>query len=1097
MRQQSSRSLRFLLGAAVLCCGSCPVLAVTPMVSLGDSHALALRTDGTVLAWGSDAYGQLGLGRSLLSASPVRIFGLADVQSIAGGNGHSLAVRKDGTVWAWGENVFGQLGDASAVDRSSPVQVLGVTGATRVCAGGWHSVALRQDGTVWAWGNNWFGQLGNGSTAYTASPGPVVGLTGVTSIACFANQSIALLKDGTVRAWGANESGQVGDGTTTDRWLPTPVAGLTQITAISGTTALRQDGSVWEWGYVGWSGQKPHLVAVRSIGIADAIALGVSSGGVFGARVEAIRSDLQGWWEWTPGTTPTLQPDLGRISAVASAPYHTLVLRSDGTVLASGLNNSGQLGNGINPSGGWDWQADFLPVVGAVSMRQIAAGLSHSLALDASGNVWAWGDDEHGQLGRGVTLSRTVPTEVPGLRNIVQVSAGREGSSFAVDADGHLWVWGLNAHGRLGDGSGANRSRPFELPGFDNVRSVARGMTWSSVALKHDGTVWTWGNNFSGQLGSGTTEAYTTRPAIVPGLASVTDVAASGAHMLALKSDESVWSWGSNDNGQLGLGNTAASPAPVLVPTLSGVRSVVAGDGRSFALMADGTVMGWGSGRWGALGDGTWSEFNQPSPKVVPKVTQVVELASGTHTLALRSDGSLWGWGQTWGGSEMGPEPPGSTPGPIATLTPVQSVAASQGISALLGVYGFLYVGGANAQGQLGDGTFAQHPGFALAVAPGGTGFLNLGSTTNTKIPPALQTPFFISSTGGISDNSASVATATKFNPADTGKSGAVFITASVPTGSAMAQSAKGTNAKSGPHPNKAAGTTPPAFTLLQLTPSGWQTVTNGQLIPYASGLLGDQLAAQTILNGTDTSSLKGAEFCVGYGTSAADMLANGNIRAVATIPGATTSTSCVVGGTLNVALSVLPGWNLLSNPVNPSIAVATQFGDTVKVNSVWKWDSTAAKWQFYAPGMSAAELQSYATSQGYGVLNEIQAGDGFWVHAKVQADLGTVTGAAINLRQSSLSTGWNLVATAGNVTPQDFNLSLSTTPPTAGQVPINMTSLWAWDSAQSRWYFYAPSLDAQGGSALTNYLASQSYKDFGSNAKTLGNGVGFWVRRP
>ena len=93
MRQQSSRSLRFLLGAAVLCCGSCPVLAVTPMVSLGDSHALALRTDGTVLAWGSDAYGQLGLGRSLLSASPVRIFGLADVQSIAGGNGHSLAVR--------------------------------------------------------------------------------------------------------------------------------------------------------------------------------------------------------------------------------------------------------------------------------------------------------------------------------------------------------------------------------------------------------------------------------------------------------------------------------------------------------------------------------------------------------------------------------------------------------------------------------------------------------------------------------------------------------------------------------------------------------------------------------------------------------------------------------------------------------------------------------------------------------------------------------------------------------------------------------------------------------------------------------------------
>jgi hypothetical protein len=361
-------------------------------------------------------------------------------------------------------------------------------------------------------------------------------------------------------------------------------------------------------------------------------------------------------------------------------------------------------------------------------------------------------------------------------------------------------------------------------------------------------------------------------------------------------------------------------------------------------------------------------------------------------------------------------------------------------------------------------------------------------------VAAALAVPFYVTASGGVSDKRASVATTTKFNPSDTGKGGAVFVTASVPTGSSIALSASGTKEASGTQPNMATGATTNSFTLLQLTPAGWKTVTNGQLLPYASGVLGDQLAAQTILNNTDTSTLKGAEFCVGYGASAQDMLSNGNIRSVATIPGASTTTSCVVGGTLNVALNVVPGWNLLGNPVNQSIAVAARLGDAAKVNSVWKWDSTAAKWQFYAPGMTAADLQSYAASQGYTVLSEIQAGDGFWVNAKVQADLGTLSGTAINLRQSSLASGWNLVSTASASTPQDFNLSLSTTPPTAGQVPVNVTSLWAWDSAQSQWYFYAPSLEP---GALDQYIQSHGYRGFGTSSKTVGNGTGFWVRRP
>jgi hypothetical protein len=298
-------------------------------------------------------------------------------------------------------------------------------------------------------------------------------------------------------------------------------------------------------------------------------------------------------------------------------------------------------------------------------------------------------------------------------------------------------------------------------------------------------------------------------------------------------------------------------------------------------------------------------------------------------------------------------------------------------------------------------------------------------------------------------------------------------------------------------HTAPSAATAPVGFTLIQLTPTGWQTVINGELIPYATGVLGDQLAAQTILSNTDTTNLKGAEFCVGYGTSAQDMIANGNIRAVATIPGATSTASCVVGGTLSVAITVAPGWNLLGNPVNQSIAVADRFGNPSFISSVWKWDTDKANWQFYSPALTAAELKSYASAQGYGVLSEINPGDGYWVNAKAQADLGTLSGSTINLRQSSLASGWNLVATASPITAQHFNLSLSTTPPTAGQVPINMTSMWAWDAAQSRWYFYAPSLDQQGSTQLLDYIKGAGYIDFNASGKRLGHGEGFWVRRP
>jgi len=193
--------------------------------------------------------------------------------------------------------------------------------------------------------------------------------------------------------------------------------------------------------------------------------------------------------------------------------------------------------------------------------------------------------------------------------------------------------------------------------------------------------------------------------------------------------------------------------------------------------------------------------------------------------------------------------------------------------------------------------------------------------------------------------------------------------------------------------------------------------------------------------------------------------------------------------------MTFAPGWNLLGNSWGQTFSVVPMFSDTATVTTVWKWDAANSGWQFYAPSMDANTLQTYAAGKGYGVLNEINPGEGYWINAKAPVTLSVQPSASFNLTASHLTAGWNLVATGNNVTPSAFNSSLSETPPSQGIIPINLITLWAWDATMSQWYFYAPSLEANGG--LGDYTAGKGYLDFGATGKTLGNGVGFWVNKP
>ena len=204
-------------------------------------------------------------------------------------------------------------------------------------------------------------------------------------------------------------------------------------------------------------------------------------------------------------------------------------------------------------------------------------------------------------------------------------------------------------------------------------------------------------------------------------------------------------------------------------------------------------------------------------------------------------------------------------------------------------------------------------------------------------------------------------------------------------------------------------------------------------------------------------------------------------------------SVSVAAGG----ALKLVAGWNLLGNSTSAALNVAATFGSATDVASVWKWTAASAKWAFYTP-LQADGGAAYAASKGYDLLTTINNGEGFWVNAKQAFTTQLpVANAVASASFTSLPFGWNLIAVGDSPTPLGFNNALSLTPPQAGTISPNVNSLWAWDSGVSKWYFYAPSLQAAGGSALVDFIAGKAYLDFTSGNRLLDPGMGFWVYKP
>ena len=247
------------------CLALATTLSVVGLLGVSPSPAAGAPADNSVMAWGVNTSGQLGDGTTTAQLSPVPVAGLgtgSGVIAISSGGSHNLALKSDGSVVAWGDNSFGQLGDGTRTNRLSPVPVTGLgagSGVVAVVGGLFHSFAIKADGSVVGWGYNATGQLGNGSvTTDELTPTPVTGLgagSGVAAISADGYHALALKSDGSVVAWGYNAFGQLGDGTTTDKLTPTPVTGLgagSGVTAVSASAfrsmVRKSDGSVLVWG---------------------------------------------------------------------------------------------------------------------------------------------------------------------------------------------------------------------------------------------------------------------------------------------------------------------------------------------------------------------------------------------------------------------------------------------------------------------------------------------------------------------------------------------------------------------------------------------------------------------------------------------------------------------------------------------------------------------------------------------------------------------------------------------------------------------------------------------------------------------------------
>ena len=590
-------------------------LSTWTKVACGYIQTLAIQSNGTLWAWGYNGFGTLGQGNTTNYSSPVQVGALSVWTQVTSSYYSAAAIQSNGTLWSWGANSYGQLGLNTNINYSSPVQVGTTSNWSQVAMQQWNIGAILQSsGTLYASGNNSFGNLGNNSTTNQSSPVTILSPSygPWNKISSVSSYTMAIQNNGTLWGVGINSFGQLGLNTTASYSLLAQVGALSVWTQIScgyaHSLSIQSNGTLWTWGSNSY-GQ-----------------LGLNTTTNYSSPIQV--GALSNW------------------AQVACGYFYSTAVQSNGTLWTWGSNSFGQLGVG---SAGTNILS---PVqVGALSVwTKIYGGYYTSTTIQSNGTLYAWGNNSYGQLGVNTsTANYSSPVQVlsPFQGTWIQISTnGTSKSSAAIISPGTLWMWGQNISGQLGNNSTTNQSSPIQVGALSTWSQVSSGGAYTT-AIQHNGTLWSWGQNASGQLGLNTTTGISS-PVQVGSLSTWTQVTTGTlTSTLAIQTPGTLWAWGGNNLGQLGTSNTTNYSSPVQIGVLNTWTQISSGDYNGLAIQSNGTLWSWGSNSFGQLGVNTAGANGVSSPVQVGALSTWTQVRYGfpNYIIALQSNGTLWGWG--------------------------------------------------------------------------------------------------------------------------------------------------------------------------------------------------------------------------------------------------------------------------------------------------------------------------------------------------------------------------------------------------------------------------------------------------------------------
>ena len=353
------------------------------------------------------------------------------LSKVSVGGYHNIGLKPDGTIWSFGSGSsgYGVLGLGNDNDALTPTQVGSASNWTSISTGSYNTFALKSDGMLWGTGRNIHGELGNGS--FGNNPHSLVQIGTATNWKTTAgnnDHTVGLKTNGTLWGWGFNNNGQVGDGTTIERYTPVQIGTDTNWKAVTSAIggfniALKTNGTLWVWGF-NTSGSGTGVIDPSIVYFSSPYQIGIAT-------------------DW---------------SSMDSGFQHTLALKTNGTLYVFGGGVNGSCGHGLT-------DAPFISPtqIGTDSnWAQVSAGFNTSYGIKTDGTLWAWGQNDYGQLGDGTTEKKGFPTQIGTGTNWASVQAGEQ-HCVALKTDGSLWTWGDNTYGQLSTGGYTSSSVPVQV----------------------------------------------------------------------------------------------------------------------------------------------------------------------------------------------------------------------------------------------------------------------------------------------------------------------------------------------------------------------------------------------------------------------------------------------------------------------------------------------------------------------------------------------------------------------------------------------------------------------------------------------------------